>query len=142
MFNPFKKKRPLHPAELFSHYTEKEKLLILALMFAAAISDTSTTNNPENEFLDIWINNFEVPVFKVRTYIQNEDPDDFTSRLDALDQEKQEMAIMLIYGICDCDGGINRDEMDLLLGILSEIGMSQQYFKRLLDLNGLYNPFL
>ena len=91
MFSLFNKKR--HPAaELYAHYSEDEKLTILAILFLAGSCDnnlsTSSQMNTELKLLNEVVDIFEVKARSSQQLLQSVGPDNLLIRLKSFEKSK------------------------------------------------------
>jgi hypothetical protein len=134
MFSFFKRSPAPHRAsELYAHYTEREKKVILGMMILAAINDTRALNDSEAQFLNEWVEVFQLPAHKVRSYLDSDASDNILGELTRLSSEKKEMALLAIYSIIACDGRPNRKEAEFLNDTVNEVGVSPQQFIQLIE---------
>ena len=97
MFSLFNKKR--HPAsELYDHYSEDEKLTILAILYLAGTCDnklvTSSRMNTELDFLNVVVTIFEVKAKSSQQLLNSVGPDNLLIRLKSF--EKSTIDIVLV----------------------------------------------
>ena len=146
MFSLFNKKR--HPAaELYSHYSEDEKLTILAILFLAGSCDNHISNSSQmktelkllNEVVDI----FEVKARSSQQLLQSVGPDNLLIRLKAFDKAKIDIVLVMIMEMLQCDGQLNEEEVNFIISVLDRLDISFEAFKEQLEMNKkMYNFFM
>ena len=146
MFSLFNKKR--HPAaELYSHYSEDEKLTILAILFLAGSCDNSLSTNSQmntelkllNEVVDI----FEVKARSAQQLLQSVGPDNLFIRLKAFDKAKIDIVLVMIMEMLQCDGQLNEEEVNFIIAVLDRLDISFEAYKEQLEMNKkMYNFFM
>lgn len=146
MFSLFNKKR--HPAaELYSHYSEDEKLTILAILFLAGSCDNNISNSSQmntklkllNEVVDI----FEVKARSAQQLLQSVGPDNLLIRLKAFDKSKIDIVLVMIMEMLQCDGALNEGEVNFIIAVLDRLDISFEAFKEQLEMNKkMYNFFM
>jgi hypothetical protein len=146
MFSLFTKKR--NPAsELYTHYSEEEKLTILAALYLAGICDNATvTNNRMNaklNFLNQLVNIFEVKASKSQELLFRVGPDMIISRLASFDKSKIDVVLVMMYEILTCHGQMNEEEINFLLLILDKLNISFANFVEQMEKNrAMYDFFM
>ena len=118
MFSLFSKKR--HPAaKLYEHYSEDEKLTILAILFLAGTCDNNLTSSSQqdeelyllNQFVDI----FEVNASRSQELLNSVGPENLLIRLKAFENSKIDFVLIMIMGMLQCDGSLNQEEVNFML---------------------------
>ena len=146
MFSLFNKKR--HPAaELYSHYSEDEKLTILAILFLASSCDnslsTSSQMNTELKLLNEVVDIFEVKARSAQQLLQSVGPDNLFIRLKAFDKAKIDIVLVMIMEMLQCDGQLNEEEVNFIIAVLDRLDISFEAFKEQLEMNKkMYNFFM
>ena len=148
MFSFFNKKQ--HPAsELYDHYTEEEKLTVLALLFLAGtcdnniVGDNGSRINTELSFLNSYVNIFGVKARASQELLNNIGPDMIVTKLKAFDKSKIDIVLVMIVEMLTCDGALNEEEIDFLLTILQRLDISQEAFMEQMKKNMvMYNFFM
>lgn len=146
MFSLFNKKR--HPAaELYSHYSEDEKLTILAILFLASSCDnslsTSSQMNTELKLLNEVVDIFEVKARSAQQLLQSVGPDNLLIRLKAFDKAKIDIVLVMIMEMLQCDGQFNEEEVNFIIAVLDRLDISFEAFKEQLEMNKkTYNFFM
>jgi uncharacterized tellurite resistance protein B-like protein len=146
MFSLFNKKR--HPAaELYSHYSEDEKLTILAILFLASSCDnslsTSSQMNTELKLLNEVVDIFEVKARSAQQLLQSVGPDNLLIRLKAFDKAKIDIVLVMIMEMLQCDGQLNEEEVNFIIAVLDRLDISFEAFKEQLEMNKkMYNFFM
>ena len=146
MFSLFNKKRH-SAAELYSHYSEDEKLTILAILFLAGSCDNHISNSSQmktelkllNEVVDI----FEVKARSSQQLLQSVGPDNLLIRLKAFDKAKIDIVLVMIMEMLQCDGQLNEEEVNFIISVLDRLDISFEAFKEQLEMNKrMYNFFM
>lgn len=146
MFSLFNKKR--HPAaELYSHYSEDEKLTILWILFLAATIDnklsTSTQMNIELNFLNDMVAIFEVKARSSQQLLQSVGPDNLLIRLKAFEKSKIDIVLVMMMEMLQCDGQLNEEEVNFIVAVLDRLDISFEAFKEQMEMNKkMYNFFM
>lgn len=146
MFSLFNKKR--HPAaELYSHYSEDEKLTILWILFLAATIDnklsTSTQMNIELNFLNDMVAIFEVKARSSQQLLQSVGPDNLLIRLKAFEKSKIDIVLVMMMEMLQCDGQLNEEEVNFIVAVLDRLDISFEAFKEQMEINKkMYNFFM
>jgi hypothetical protein len=146
MFSLFNKKR--HPAaELYDHYSEDEKLTILAILFLAGTCDnklvTSSRMNTELDFLNQVVTIFEVKAQSSQQLLNSLGPDNLLIRLKSFGKSKIDMVLVMIMEMLQCDGPLNEEEVNFILAVLDKLDIPFEAFKEQMEMNKkLYNFFM
>ena len=148
MFSFFNKKK--HPAsELYDHFTEEEKLTVLALLFLAGTCDNNIVGgngsriNTELSFLNSYVNIFGVNARASQEILNRVGPDLLVSKLKAFDKSKIDIVLVMIVEMLTCDGSLNKEEIDFLLTVLQKLDISQEAFMEKMKMNmAIYNFFM
>lgn len=146
MFSLFNKKR--HPAaELYAHYSEDEKLTILAILFLAGTCDnnlsTSTQRNTELRFLNEVVEIFEVKAKSSQQLLNNVGPDNLLIRLKSFEKSKIDIVLVMIMEMLQCDGPLNEEEVNFIIAVLDRLDISFEAFKEQMEMNKkMYNFFM
>lgn len=146
MFSLFNKKR--HPAaELYDHYSEDEKLTILAILFLAGTCDnklvTSSRIDTELDFLNQVVNIFEVKAQSSQQLLNSVGPDNLLIRLKSFEKSKIDMVLVMIMEMLQCDGQLNEEEVNFILAVLDRLDIPFEAFKEQMEMNKkLYNFFM
>lgn len=146
MFSLFNKKR--HPAaELYSHYSEDEKLTILAILFLAGSCDNNLSNssqmNTELKLLNEVVDIFEVKARSAQQLLQSVGPDNLLIRLKVFDKAKIDIVLVMIMEMLQCDGQLNEEEVNFIIAVLDRLDISFEAFKEQLEMNKkMYNFFM
>jgi hypothetical protein len=148
MFSFFKKKP--HPAsELYEHYSDEEKMIILSLLFIAGICDNDKINNnqaridSEIKYLNTYVNIFNSSAKKSNEFLARIGPEELTRRFINMDDSKTENALLLIVGMLTCDGQMNETELMFLSSLLDKLNISEEEFiERMKKIDALYNYFM
>lgn len=146
MFSLFNKKR--HPAaEFYSHYSEDEKLTILAILFLAGSCDNNLSNssqmNTELKLLNEVVDIFEVKARSAQQLLQSVGPDNLLIRLKAFDKAKIDIVLVMIMEMLQCDGQLNEEEVNFIIAVLDRLDISFEAFKEQLEMNKkMYNFFM
>ena len=146
MFSLFNKKR--HPAaELYEHYSEDEKLTILAILFLAGTCDnnrtTSGQQNIELKLLNEWVSIFEVKAKSSQQLLNSVGPDNLLIRLKAFQKSKIDIVLVMIMEMLQCDGSLNEEEVDFIIAVLDRLEISFENFKEQMEINKkMYNFFM
>ena len=146
MFSLFSKKR--HPAsELYDHYSEDEKLTILATLFLAGTCDnklvTSSRMNTELDFLNEVVNIFEVKAKSSQQLLNSIGPDNILIRLKSFEKSKIDMVLVMLMEMLQCDGPLNEEEVNFIIAVLDRLDISLEAFKQQMELNKkMYNFFM
>jgi hypothetical protein len=146
MFSLFNKKR--HPAaELYSHYSEDEKLTILAILFLASSCDnslsTSSQMNTELKLLNEMVDIFEVKARSAQQLLQSVGPDNLLIRLKAFEKAKIDIVLVMIMEMLQCDGPLNEEEVNFIIAVLDRLDISFEAFKEQMEMNKqMYNFFM
>lgn len=146
MFSLFNKKR--HPAaEFYSHYSEDEKLTILAILFLAGSCDNNLSNssqmNTELKLLNEVVDIFEVKARCAQQLLQSVGPDNLLIRLKAFDKAKIDIVLVMIMEMLQCDGQLNEEEVNFIIAVLDRLDISFEAFKEQLEMNKkMYNFFM
>ena len=146
MFSLFNKKR--HPAaELYSHYSEDEKLTILAILFLAGSSDNNLSNssqlNTELKLLNEVVDIFEVKARSAQQLLQSLGPDNLLIRLKEFEKAKIDIVLVMIMEMLQCDGPLNEEEVNFIIAVLDRLDISFEAFKEQLEMNKkMYNFFM
>ncbi|MFA5296818.1 MAG: hypothetical protein WC389_01265 [Lutibacter sp.] len=144
MFSLFTKKR--HPAsELYDHYSEEEKLTILALLFLAGTCDNDIVAgnrsriNTELSFLNQCVTIFEVKARKSQELLNSVGPDMIITRLTSFDKSKIDIILFMMLEMLLCDGQMNEEEINFLLTILDKFDITQESFMEKMEKNKAIN---
>jgi hypothetical protein len=146
MFSLFNKIR--HPAaELYSHYSEDEKLTILAILFLAGSCDSSLSNssqmNTELKLLNEVVDIFEVKARSSQQLLQSVGPDNLFTRLKAFEKVKIDIVLVMIMEMLQCDGPLNEEEVNFIIAVLDRLDISFEAFKEHMEMNKkMYNFFM
>lgn len=146
MFSLFNKKR--HPAsELYDHYSEDEKLTILAILYLAGTCDnklvTSNRMNIELDFLNQVVNIFEVKAKSSQQLLNSVGPDNLLIRLKSFEKSKIDIVLVMMMEMLQCDGPLNEDEVNFIIAVLDRLDISLEAFKEQMELNKkMYNFFM
>ena len=146
MFSFFNKKR--HPAaELYDHYSEDEKLTILAILFLAGTCDNNLTTrnqmNTELNFLNDVVTIFEVKARSSQQLLNSVGPDNLLIRLKSFEKSKIDILLVMIIEMLQCDGPLNEEEVNFLITVLDRLNISFEAFKEQMERNKkLYNFFM
>lgn len=148
MFSFFKKKP--HPAsELYEHYSEEEKMIILSLLFLAGTCDNQNINNnqarinSEIKYLNTYVDIFNSSARKSNEYLARVGPDEILRRFTNMDESKTENALLLILGMLTCDGQMNETEVMFLSTVLEKLHISEEEFiEKIKKIDALYNYFM
>jgi uncharacterized tellurite resistance protein B-like protein len=145
MFSLFTKKR--HPAaELYEHYSEEEKLTILAFLFLAGTCDNEiiasnfSRINKELRFLNDCVAVFEVKARASEELLNRVGPEMIVSRLTSFDKSKINIALMMMIEMLTCDGNMNEEEMSFVVTILKKLDITLESFITQMEKNkAIYN---
>ena len=148
MFSIFNKKK--HPtSELYDHYTEEEKLTVLALLFLAGTCDNNIVGgnrsriNTELSFLNSYVNIFGVKAIASQEFLNRIGPEMILTKFKAFDKSKIDIVLVMIVEMLTCDGALNQEEIDFLLTILQKLDISQEAFMDQMKKNmAMYNFFM
>jgi hypothetical protein len=146
MFSLFNKKR--HPAsELYDHYSEDEKLTILAILFLAGTCDnqqaTSSRMDTELEFLNVVVTIFEVKAKSSQQLLNSVGPDNLLIRLKSFEKSKIDIVLVMIMEMLQCDGPLNEEEVNFIIAVLDRLDISLEAFKEQMEMNKkMYNFFM
>jgi len=146
MFSLFNKKR--HPAsELYDHYSEDEKLTILAVLFLAGTCDnklvTRSRMDTELDFLNQVVTIFEVKAQSSQQLLNSVGPDNLLIRLKSFEKSKIDMVLVMIMEMLQCDGPLNEEEVNFILAVLDRLDIPFEAFKEQMEMNKkLYNFFM
>lgn len=146
MFSLFNKKR--HPAsELYDHYSEDEKLTILAILYLAGTCDnklvTSSRMNTELDFLNQVVNIFEVKAQSSQQLLNSVGPDNLLIRLKSFEKSKIDIVLVMMMEMLQCDGPLNEEEVNFIIAVLDRLDISLEAFKEQMELNKkMYNFFM
>jgi uncharacterized tellurite resistance protein B-like protein len=146
MFSLFNKKR--HPAsELYDHYSEDEKLTILAVLFLAGTCDnklvTRSRMDTELEFLNEVVTIFEVKAKSSQQLLTSVGPDNLLIRLKSYEKSKIDLVLVMIMEMLQCDGPLNEEEVNFIIAVLDRLDISLEAFKEQMELNKkMYNFFM
>ena len=127
MFSLFNKKR--HPAsELYDHYSEDEKLTILAILYLAGTCDnklvTSSRMNTELDFLNQVVNIFEVKAQSSQQLLNSVGPDNLLIRLKSFEKSKIDIVLVMMMEMLQCDGPLNEEEVNFIIAVLDRLDIS------------------
>lgn len=146
MFSLFNKKR--HPAaELYSHYSQDEKLTILAILFLAGSCDNNFSNsnqiNTELKLLNEVVDIFEVKARNSQQLLQSVGPDNLLVRFKAFEKSKIDIVLVMIMEMLQCDGPLNDEEVNFIIAVFDRLDISFEAFKDQMELNKkMYNLFM
>jgi len=146
MFSLFNKKR--HPAsELYDHYSEDEKLTILAILFLAGTCDnqqaTSSRMDTELDFLNVVVTIFEVKAKSSQQLLNSVGPDNLLIRLKSFEKSKIDIVLVMIMEMLQCDGPLNEVEVNFIIAVLDRLDISLEAFKEQMEMNKkMYNFFM
>ena len=146
MFSLFNKKR--HPAaELYDHYSEDEKLTILAVLFLAGTCDnklvTRSRMDTELDFLNQVVTIFEVKAQSSQHLLNSVGPDNLLIRLKSFEKSKIDMVLVMIMEMLQCDGPLNEEEVNFIIAVLDRLDIPFETFKEQMEMNKkLYNFFM
>lgn len=146
MFSLFTKKK--HPAaELYKHYSEDEKFTILSVLFLAGTCDNDQVNrsriNAELAFLNEVVDMFEVKARNSQEYLDRHGPENVLKHLKSFDRSKQNISLVMMMEMLQCDGPLNEEEVLFIGGVLERLEISVDDFKKQMDKNlKLYNLFM
>jgi uncharacterized tellurite resistance protein B-like protein len=146
MFSLFNKKR--HPAsELYDHYSEDEKLTILAILFLAGTCDnklaTSSRMDTELDFLNVVVTIFEVKAKSSQQLLNSVGPDNLLIRLKSFEKSKIDIVLVMIMEMLQCDGPLNEEEVNFIIAVLDRLDISLEAFKEQMEMNKkVYNFFM
>ena len=146
MFSLFNKKR--HPAsELYDHYSEDEKLTVLAVLFLAGTCDnklvTRSRMDTELEFLNVVVTIFEVKAKSSQQLLNSVGPDNLLIRLKSFEKSKIDIVLVMMMEMLQCDGPLNEEEVNFIIAVLDRLDISLEAFKEQMELNKkMYNFFM
>jgi uncharacterized tellurite resistance protein B-like protein len=146
MFSLFTKKR--HPAsELYEHYSEEEKLTILAMLFLAGTCDnnlvTSSRKNIELQLLNEVVTIFEVKAKNSQQLLKNIGPDNLLLRLRSFEKSKIDIVLVMMMEMLFCDGPLNEEEMNFIMAVLDKLDIPLEAFTEQMEMNKkTYNFFM
>ena len=146
MFSLFNKKR--HPAsELYDHYSEDEKLTILAVLFLAGTCDnelvTRSRMDTELDFLNQAVTIFEAKAKNSQQLLNSIGPDNLLIRLKSFEKSKIDMVLVMIMEMLQCDGPLNEEEVNFILAVLDRLDIPFETFKEQMEMNKkMYNFFM
>jgi uncharacterized tellurite resistance protein B-like protein len=146
MFSLFTKKR--HPAsELYEHYSEEEKLTILAMLFLAGTCDndlvTSSRKNIELQLLNEVVTIFEVKAKNSQQLLKNVGPDNLLIRLRSFEKSKIDIVLVMMMEMLFCDGPLNEEEMNFIMAVLDKLDIPLEAFTEQMEMNKkTYNFFM
>ena len=146
MFSLFNKKR--HPAsELYDHYSEDEKLTILAVLFLAGTCDNKlvarSRMDTELDFLNEVVTIFEVKAKSSQQLLNSVGPDNLLIRLKSFEKSKIDIVLVMMMDMLQCDGPLNEEEVNFIIAVLDRLDISLEAFKEQMELNKkMYNFFM
>lgn len=146
MFSLFNKKK--HPAaELYNHYSEDEKLTILAILFLAGTCDNNLTSssqmNTELDFLNECVNILEVNARSSQQLLNSVGHDNLLIRLKAFEKSKIDLVLVMMMEMLQCDGPLNDEEKNFIINVLDRLDISIEVFIEQMERNKkLYNFFM
>ena len=146
MFSLFNKKR--HPAsELYDHYSEDEKLTILAVLFLAGTCDNKLVGrsrmDTELDFLNVVVTIFEVKAKSSQELLNSVGPDNLLIRLKSFEKSKIDIVLVMMMEMLQCDGPLNEEEVNFIIAVLDRLDISLEAFKEPMELNKkMYNFFM
>ncbi|SRR6266536_4268242 len=140
----FKKKT--HPAsELYQHFSEEEKLIILCLLYGAMICDNEITNNQiqeELKYLNTYVHIFETSAKKVTQLYNRIGPAKVFEKFTEMNASKIEDVLMLIFGMLTCDGQLNEMEAAFLSTMLEKANISEaEFIEKVKKVDALFKYF-
>lgn len=133
MFNLFKKKEENPIAEIYKNLTNNQKMSIINLLNAIAISDSGESiADIEEQFLNTFIDILQVRADNCMAYLNSGGGEKLFNDLKSLDQKQKEFLLVTVWDMIICDGRPNETELNFAMNAFEKIGISNVKFDEIL----------
>tara|TARA_R100001377_G_C3164069_1_gene100680 strand:- start:198 stop:647 length:450 start_codon:yes stop_codon:yes gene_type:complete len=148
MFSLFTQKR--HPlSKLYSHYSQEEKSIILAILYLAGSCDNAAIGfsnariEKELNVLNSLVDIFGVKAEKSLSLMQIIGPDRLILKLASFEKSKIDTVLIMVVEMLCCDGKPNEEELNFLFTVLDSVNISPAVFMNQIQTNDvMYRYFM